>query len=158
MLHIKLAEISDSCKIVELLNETTLFLHKKHINQWKYPWNIDNIKKEINKRKVYAVKFNKLIIGTFSIIDKNKESMLPQIMEDGLYLYRVAILPQFQGRSIGIQIMNYLFKYSKKLRKTLYLDCWAGNENLKEFYIKAGFKLCGEFPEEDYKICVFKYN
>jgi hypothetical protein len=44
------------------------------------------------------------------------------------------------------------------MNKTLYLDCWAGNEKLKEFYFNNGFEYVGDFPEEDYFISVFKFN
>lgn len=155
---ISLAMVKDVYEITELLNETTLFLHNNNINQWKYPWNKDFIKEEVDKKNVYAVKLENSIIGTFSLKEKNRGNVLPQIMEDGLYLYRVAVLPKYQGKNIGIQIINYLFNYSLSYKKTLYLDCWAGNGKLIKFYTKAGFKLCGEFSEEDYKICVFKYN
>jgi hypothetical protein len=39
----------------------------------------------------------------------------------------------------------------------LYLDCWAGNKKLRNFYSNAGFDFIGDFPEEDYMISVFKY-
>jgi RimJ/RimL family protein N-acetyltransferase len=43
-------------------------------------------------------------------------------------------------------------------RGTILLDCWAGNEKLRAFYEKSGFKLLGEFPENDYEIAVFYYE
>ncbi|GAA0180924.1 hypothetical protein SH2C18_35360 [Clostridium sediminicola] len=39
-----------------------------------------------------------------------------------------------------------------------YLDCWAGNEKLRTFYLKAGFDFCGDFPEDNYMSSVFKYE
>lgn len=53
--------------------------------------------------------------------------------------------------------MNYVFEISKNNGKAIYLDCWAGNEKLKSFYSNAGFNYCGDLPEEDYKISIFKY-
>ena len=53
-------------------------------------------------------------------------------------------------------MMEYSLTLSKKLELLLYLDCWAGNDKLKNFYLNNGFKHVGDFPEEDYFISVFK--
>lgn len=63
-----------------------------------------------------------------------------------------------QGKNIGSKIINYAFEFSRNLGKTLYLDCWAGNIKLKNFYSEAGFEYCADFQEEDHMVSVFRYE
>ena len=143
--EIRLAEEDDIRIIVELLNKVTLNLHQKSINQWTYPWDIEEINIDVKNKNIYMMTIDKLIV-----LHINKPN--------NLYLYRIAILPGYQGKDIGLKIVNYAFKISRNLRKTLYLDCWAGNVKLKNYYSKAGFDYCGDFQEKDYMISVFKYT
>ena len=155
--EIKLAREDNNELITDLLNKVTLQLHSKGIMQWNYPWNIKEIESEINNSHIYVVKTNNLIIGTFSL--KNPDmKWLSDAKPNSLYLYRIAILPEYQGKNIGLMILYYVFEISKNINKTIYLDCWAGNEKLKSFYSNAGFKYHGDLSEEDYKISVFEYN
>lgn len=74
------------------------------------------------------------------------------------YLYQIAILPKYQGRNLGFHIIQFPCSFVKEMNKTLYLDCWAGNDKLKEFYFKNGLEYMGDIQEEDYFISIFKYN
>lgn len=155
MNQIRTAETKDADSIVNILNKVTLHLHKKGINQWDYPWNCEKIKEDIKNGHVYVISDKSFIIGTFSI--KHIDNLASLLIErDSKYLYRIAILPEYQGKNIGIQIINYVFEYSRN--KTLYLDCWAGNEKLKSFYKNVAFDYLGDYPEEDYFISVFKFK
>ncbi len=156
--EIRLAEEDDIRIIVELLNKVTLKLHQKSINQWTYPWDIEEINIDVKNKNIYMMTIDKLIVGTFSIKDMDVNAVLHINKPNNLYLYRIAILPGYQGKDIGLKIVNYAFKISRNLRKTLYLDCWAGNVKLKNYYSKAGFDYCGDFQEKDYMISVFKYT
>jgi len=157
MIQIRSAEIKDADSIVNILNKVTYHLYKKGINQWDYPWSYEKIEEDINSGDVYVISAEDLIIGTFSIKDiDNLASIL--IERDSKYLYRIAILPEHQGKNIGNKIINYSIEYSRKFNKSLYLDCWAGNEKLKSFYKNAGFDYLGDYPEEDYFISVFKFK
>lgn len=154
MNKIRTAEITDAGNIINLLNKATLHLHEKGINQWDYPWNPNEIKQEINSGHVYVISENDLITGTFSIMSIDELSTADIEKKSG-YLYRIALFPEYQGKSLGLKIINYASDYLKKLNKPLYLDCWAGNERLKSFYKNAGFEYLGDYPEKDYFISVF---
>ncbi|MGV2941336.1 GNAT family N-acetyltransferase [Mesobacillus sp. LC4] len=64
--------------------------------------------------------------------------------------------PEYQGKGYGSVITSWSCQYARQLVEELYLDCWAGNEKLKNFYSENGFEYVGDFPEEDYYISVFK--
>ncbi|MFF2796389.1 GNAT family N-acetyltransferase [Lysinibacillus xylanilyticus] len=99
----------------------------------------------------------KKIIGTFCINEIDNINEFP-VELNSKYLSQIAILPEFQGRNFGSSITQFACSFVKGLRKTLYLDCWAGNEKLKEFYSRNGLEYIGDFPEEDYYISIFKYR
>lgn len=156
MVGIKIAEINNLDTIVELLNKVTLHLHEKGVNQWGYPCNRNEIEMDIEKEKIYVLLMGDLIVGTFSLKDiDNFDFFL--IEPNSKYLYRIAILPEYQGKKLGMEIINFAYGYSRNLKNTLYLDCWAGNKKLRHFYSKAGFDYMGDFLEEDYMVSVFKY-
>ncbi len=155
MIKIRLAELKDSYAITELLNKVTLHLHNKGINQWVFPWNEDIIKDDIKEKLVYVLEVDNLVIGTFSIKDSNDVNV-NIICPENKYLYRIAILPEYQGLCLGSKIIKFSLDYSRKMNKSLFLDCWAGNSKLKDFYKSEGFDLIGEIPEEGYFISVFK--
>lgn len=155
---IKLAEKNNSNSILQLLNTVTLNLHNRGINQWEYPWKFDEIQLEIKEGHTYIVTIDDEIIGVFSVKDVGSSDGIDFIKWSSMYLYRIAILPQYQGNNIGYEIIKYAHTLAGNSNKTLYLDCWAGNEKLKKFYINTGFCYCGDFPEEDYMISVFKYE
>lgn len=153
--QIRLAELEDVDDIVGLLNKVTLQLHKKGINQWVYPWDNEEIKRDIENKFVYLVILEDLIVATFSI--KGTETMDVNLIEsDSKYLYRIAILPEYQGKNLGLRIVKFSIDYSEGIGKPLYLDCWSGNKKLLNFYSNSGLEFIGNVPEEDYIISVFK--
>lgn len=153
--QILLAEEIHTEALVELLNKVTLNLHEKNINQWVYPWNYEEILKDIKNHNTYIIIKDKLIIGTFSIKPTAISSLSHIIKAHSFYLYRIAISSKYQGKSIGLAAVDFARRKAKASDKSIYLDCWAGNSPLRQFYSKAGFKYLGDFPEEDYMISVF---
>ncbi|QFF99071.1 GNAT family N-acetyltransferase [Psychrobacillus glaciei] len=98
---------------------------------------------------------NENVIGTFFIetIDKIGEHT---IEPKSLYLSKIAILPEYQGSGIGYKITEFACTSAQRLNKVLYLDCWAGNIKLREFYSKNLFQHIDDFCEEDYLISIFR--
>jgi len=67
-------------------------------------------------------------------------------------------LPEYQGKKIGLIIIDYSIEYAKQSNKILYLDCWSGNTKLINFYSNVGFKIIGHENIEDFSITVFEKN
>ncbi|WP_391209431.1 GNAT family N-acetyltransferase [Psychrobacillus sp. L4] len=130
-------------------------MQNKNINQWPYPWNSEYISCAIRGNNSYKLIHNENVIGTFFIetIDKIGEQTVDP---KSLYLSKIAILPEYQGSSIGTKITEFACTNAQRLNKVLYLDCWAGNIKLREFYSKNGFQYIGDFCEEDYLISIFR--
>ena len=158
MFEIRVANNNCKGRIVEILNTVTLRLQQKNINQWTYPCDSEKLGLGIKNKNTYVLESENIIIGTFSLKNLVSNSWVLSVRQNDLYLIGIAILPEYQGKNIGRIIIDYSCKISRDTKKTLYLDCWAGNEKLKNFYIKAGLDYCGDFAEEDYKISVYKYE
>lgn len=156
-MEIRLAKLKDLEQVVFILNEATLELQQKGIHQWEYPWDKNKIQNQIKNNYSYVLLRHNKIIGTFCINDIDYINDLT-VDEESKYLSQIAILPKFQGRNVGSAINDFTCSFVKGLNQTLYLDCWAGNEKLKEFYLRNGLEYIGDFPEEDYFISVFKYS
>ncbi|SET52480.1 Acetyltransferase (GNAT) family protein [Salinibacillus kushneri] len=156
-MRINLATSMESEEVLHVLNEATVDLMKKEIDQWSYPWNKDYIDKEVQNHNVYVLIKDYRIIGTFFLEEINRLSHLT-LSPNSFYLSKIALLPEFQGKKLGAKLINYACSYAKELNKSLYLDCWSGNIKLRNFYSRNGFMYMGDFPEEDYFISVFKYS
>ncbi|MFS1511598.1 GNAT family N-acetyltransferase [Chengkuizengella sp. SCS-71B] len=155
-MYIRLAKLKDLQHVLNVLNKVTLALQKKGINQWEYPWDVDNIKSEIKNNYTYVL-IDTEIIGAFCIKEIDYLSELT-LESNSKYLCKIAILPEYQGKNFGSKIIEYACSSANDVNKTMYLDCWAGNEKLKKFYLNHGFDYQGDFPEEDYFISIFKFN
>ena len=159
-LSIQKAGLPDVDSITTLLNEATAQLHQKGIMQWEYPWNPAQIKAEIQKGWVWSAKKKSVLIGTFSLRPLPLAPWLPGGSgPDGQwYLYRLALLPEWQGKELGRELLRFACDLARNAQKNLYLDCWAGNTALRKIYSSSGFDTIGIFPEENYEICVFSYR
>jgi len=157
-LNIKQASTRDLANILTILNETTLNLNQKGIMQWDYPWCEAEVLADIELNRAYLLSTNDDdAIATFFI--KGKVSLSTLTLEpDSMYLNQIAILPEYQGQNIGSYIIDYVKHLARIKGKPLYLDCWAGNEKLIEFYSSNGFKNLGNYPEGDYFVTILKHD
>ncbi|MBN2897271.1 MAG: GNAT family N-acetyltransferase [Clostridia bacterium] len=144
--------------ILYVLDSATRNLLEKGIQQWDYPWDEEIINEEILNNQAYVILDEEKVAGVFFI--KTIESgEHPPIMKEGhLYLYRIAVRPDYQSQGVGEEACGAAFTIAKKANRIIYLDCWEGNTKLKEFYSNTGFNYCGDFPENDYWISVFKFE
>lgn len=149
-MEIRLAKEEDVEDILSILNAASLALLNKRINQWTYPCDAQRLVKQLGFLHVGTVSGN--VIATFGMKDLNGW----HVGNRGKYLYQIAIHPEYQGKGYGSEIVTWACQYARRLGEELYLDCWAGNNKLKDFYSENGFEHVGNFPEEDYYISVFK--
>lgn len=61
-----------------------------------------------------------------------------------IYLHSIMLKPDIQGKGLGKTLVHAVMECLRKDGEhgvgTVFLDCWAGNEKLKEFYQKCGFE------------------
>ena len=156
-LKTQLASKEQLSGILNILNQVTFDLHKKGMMQWEYPWSEKEVLDDIELNRAYIVTANEQVIATFFV--KEKESLSTLALEPrSMYLNQIAILPEYQGQNIGSYIIGYAKDLAGIEEKALYLDCWAGNDKLIEFYERNGFENLGSYPEDDYFVSIFKFS
>jgi len=76
------------------------------------------------------------------------------------FLHKLMLDPGEQGRGLGAHFLEGIKAYvaSQQPGGTIVLDCWAGNDKLRDFYTRAGFKLHGVFPANGFEVAVFVYR
>lgn len=143
---------ADLSAIINLLEQTSAALRQKGIQQWLDPWNPQELSEDIAVGHVFILAAKSGIIGTFALRPFSKAYFFNTA--EAIYFYRIAILPAWQSKNLGMFIMRYV----KEKTADFYLDCWAGNDKLKHFYQQAGLYYCGDFAEGDYFVSVFHYS
>ena len=85
----------------------------------------------------------------------------PEIEADSsLFLHKLAVLPELQGKGIGNKMLEWASGYTKRQGKAwLRLDCHGGRPKLRQIYEAFGFRLVdrkplGEFDSARYEIRV----
>ena len=149
-MEIRPAKQEDVKEISSILNAVSLDLLERGINQWSYPWDDHALVEELGFLYVGLVDGN--TIATFGM----KDLIDWHVGKSGKYLYQIAIHPEHQGKGYGSMIVSWVCQYARELGEELYLDCWAENMKLKDFYSENGLEFVGDFPEKDYYISVFK--
>ena len=151
---LEIAKEKDINEIFQLLKKVTEDLHKRGIKQWVDEWKIQNISDLVLNNNFYVQRLEKNgeIIGIFSL-EKNK--LLLDQFPKSLYLSKIALLPKYQKKGIGAKMIQKAIEIVHSQEKIVVLDCWNGNQKLKEYYKKLGFKYIMDLPEENYYISIF---
>ncbi|MBK8027711.1 MAG: GNAT family N-acetyltransferase [Chloroflexi bacterium] len=74
------------------------------------------------------------------------------------FLSKLMIDPEQRGQGWGSELVAALQRQIGARRGGIVLDCWAGNVRLRRLYEGLGFRLHGEFDEEDYRIAVYVWE
>lgn len=84
---------------------------------------------------------------------------ISQLPAPWLYLHSIMLRPESQGRGIGAHLIcdfvGMLEQQHGTNGGTVLLNCWAGNQKLRAFYVKAGFVFLAVVPKYDFEIAVF---
>jgi protein-tyrosine phosphatase len=80
-------------------------------------------------------------VGTFCLWDADPE-LWGERPPDALYLHRLAVRRSHAG--LGRDLLARAERLTAAAgRRCLRLDCMAGNPDLRAYYERAGFRLCG---------------
>ena len=74
------------------------------------------------------------------------------------YLHALMLEPTEQGKGYGWHFLRGVKQLVVPTQGTIILDCFAGNEKLRNFYKHGGFSLHGICREKNYEVAVFFYS
>ncbi|PIE33562.1 hypothetical protein CSA56_10600 [candidate division KSB3 bacterium] len=80
-----------------------------------------------------------------SIVDFMSEQSKPLIDEDAWYLSIIGILPEFQGRGLGVELVDNILRKTDRLQVSTYLETFTPRN--MSFYERLGYQVAGEIHE-----------
>lgn len=120
---------------------------KEYINSFiAKTYNEAAINKEFKNTNIlyHLVSFNDKIAG-FSKIELSSSNVNikdPNITK----LDRLYLLKEFYGKNLGAKLVDLIIELSKQNQQNgIWLAVWKENQKALNFYLKAGFKIVGEF-------------
>ena len=103
------------------------------------------IETEIEEKRHYKIIENENVLGIFSVMYSDPVIWGERDKNDAVYLHRITVNPQFEGRKIMLPIRAWAIDHARQLeKKFVRMDTWGTNEQLRKYYIDCGFTYIGQ--------------
>jgi len=142
---IKKASISDLEQLHSLTKSCAKYLIENGIFQWNelYP-SKEVLQKDITLQQIWKLEVNKTIAGIIVLSEiEDKEYENVKWLTDNnqnLYIHRLAVHPDFQGKGYAQQLMNFAEKYAEENKyKSVRLDTFSQNKRNQIFYEQRNY-------------------
>ncbi len=109
----------------------TLKEHIEKIWGWNEPLQDDFFKQEFDSNLIQIIQVSQNNVG-YLILHENKESV---------YVVELLILPEFQNRGLGTQILKDIIAQTEQLNLNLKIGVFKVNTRAKDLYLDLGFVL-----------------
>jgi len=140
------AKISEIPDILKLCDACRLDMESKGIYQWttEYP-NERQFIKDFERNELYLLKQNDTIIGciVLSVLmdDEYRSVKWLTDSENQIYIHRLAIHPNHQGKGFAQQLMDFAENHARNYRfASIRLDTFSQNKRNQRFYEKRGYQ------------------
>ena len=81
----------------------------------------------------------------------------PDAAGSALYLHKLGVLPEFQGRGLGLRMLEAAVQETQRRgRRFLRLDTVQGRPRLRAVYEGFGFRCCGERDVDGYELALYE--
>ena len=153
---IRLAKKKEMLKLLAITKACAENMVSQNILQWndKYPskaaFKVDLLRKEL-----YVLTFEKKIIGCIVLTPIMDKEYLPikwlTPNKNNLYIHRLAIHPDFQGKGFAQKLMNFAEEFAiKNNYSSIRLDTFSKNPRNQKFYELRDYKKLGTiyFPKQ----------
>jgi ribosomal protein S18 acetylase RimI-like enzyme len=162
-MHVRRAAASDIGVVVALSRRVQEALDGAGIRQQFGPLPYEVVARYIKVGGAFLLDVDSRILGGVfveRVLDRRDHAVWRWGVDAGaspvFFLEKLMIDPEQQGRGLGRILLDEIradLTASENIR--IVLDCWAGNDRLRSFYERAGFRLLGVFPEGSYEIAAF---
>lgn len=143
---IRAANISEIDDILTITKACAKKMSNHGIYQWNelYPSKIV-FENDIKKNQLFVFEENSSIIGTIVIStfmdDEYKLIKWLNLNENAIYIHRLAVHPDFQGKGYAQKLMDFAEKYAKEYHfSSVRLDTFSQNTRNQQFYTKRGYQ------------------
>ena len=148
-MKISLANLSDLEPISTLIKSCTAHLIENGIFQWNNNYPSENILKgDIELQQLYKIKVNQVIIGCI-VLTEIEDEVYKKVKwltksENNLYVHRLAIHPNFQGRGYAQKLMDFAEAYAiTNNYVSIRLDTFSKNSRNQKFYEQRSYTKLG---------------
>lgn len=134
---------SDLSAIFELYRQATEYMRAKNQVYWpEFP--SDLIEKEINEKRQWKLLINDRIACIWATTLNDELIWGAEDNPPSLYIHRIAVNPNFRGRKLVKQLVDWATEYGKiKKLQFIRMDTVGLNKALILHYEKLGFEFLG---------------
>ena len=163
-LKVRRAEQVDIAYIVDLSRRVQEKLTASGSLQQIGPIPYEMVEAQVNAGTAHILEGGSKRLGSVFVEPVKVESLghwkLADPMLKPWFLHKLMLEPGEQGHGLGAHFLEGIKVYvaSRQPGGTIVLDCWAGNDKLRDFYTRSGFKLRGVFPANGFEVAVFVYR
>ena len=153
---IRKGKIEGIKSIMNLTKACAKAMIAKGIHQWNahYP-NSSAFRKDVEGNELYVLETDSDISGTIVISTVMDEEYRPiewlTKNDNNLYIHRLAIHPNLQGKGYAQQLMDFAENYAiENNYSSIRLDTFSQNKRNQKFYELRGYKRLGDiyFPKQ----------
>ena len=144
-MKIRLANDKDIIRVLEITNACANHMINQNIFQWdeNYP-SQEAFNEDVQNNSLYVIEKNNDILGCLCISakidDVYKNVKWLTLNERNIYLHRLAIHPDHQGKGLALKLMSYAEEFTiQKGYKSIRLDTFSGNPKNNKFYNLQGY-------------------
>jgi ribosomal protein S18 acetylase RimI-like enzyme len=153
---IRLAKVADIDILMTITKACAKYMISKEIYQWNehYPSKSAFVN-DVERNELYVLETNDKVIGCIVISTYMDEEYIPinwlTTNTKNVYIHRVAIHPDHQGKGFAQQLMDFAENYAIENNYTsIRLDTFSQNKRNQKFYELRGYKRLGDiyFPKQ----------
>lgn len=142
---IKKASISDLNQLYSITKSCAKHMIENGIFQWNemYP-SKEILQNDIELQQIWKLQENEIIVGIIVLteIEDKEYKDVKWLTENhkNLYIHRLVVHPNFQGKGYAQKLMNYTENYAKENNyNSIRLDTFSQNKRNQEFYEKRNY-------------------
>lgn len=153
---IRKGTLGDIDNILEITKACAAYMIEKNIFQWNefYP-NKTPFINDANRNELYVLEHANKILGCITVSTFMDEEYIPiswlTSNENNIYIHRLAIHPNQQGKGYAQKLMQFAEHYALKNKfQSVRLDTFSQNKRNQKFYELRGYKKLGDiyFPKQ----------
>jgi len=146
-LEISAATQDDLPDVYEILDGAAAWLIEQGIHQWPNPYPREPITRAFAERGLWIGSRAGQTVATMRTARRD-----PDIWGDdaapALYVHALAVRREPPARGSGLELLRWAARTAARDGLVaVRLDCWAGNDRLRRYYLRAGFRHVRDVEE-----------
>jgi ribosomal protein S18 acetylase RimI-like enzyme len=142
--QIQNSNIHDIDAIYDLYSEAINYQRLKGYNLWP-EFDRGMIEKEILENRNWKIMDGEHMACVFSVLYSDPIIWQEKNNDPAVYLHRITTHPDYKGREMIKLVKDWAITHARSLgKKYVRMDTWGDNTNMRDYYIKHGFKYLGQ--------------